>query len=446
MPKLLADFLLMFLLIALSGAFAMAEVAFLAARKARLRRAARHGRPGAAHALELASAPETFLATAQIGITLIGIALGAIGEARIAQQLEPFVGRIEMLRGYEESLATLVVVALLTYLSVTVGELVPKQIGLRHAEGIAIAIAGPMRLFARLTSPAVRFLGVSSRLLLRATSSGPHHDAPVSEEELQILIQEGTQAGVFEPAERHLLERALRLGDRRVSALMVPRADIAWLDLAVDEAENRRRVTASAQDHFPVCRGDLQTVVGMISLGEIWRHGPGALAHLERWTQKPLYVPETTTSLKLLERFGAEHAQAALALDEYGAVVGLVSRDDLAVALLGELAPLAGGGAPPAGRRADGSWLLDGGLTLHELHHVFGAHAGLPDVGADGPRTVGGLAMFCSGRIPQIGDRFVWGAYEFEIVDMDGRRVDRVLVRRIDSTGETTPEVAPPAS
>lgn len=445
MPKLLGDFVLMFLLVALSGGFAMSEVALLAARKARLRRSARHGRPGAARALALASAPETFLATAQIGITLVGIALGAIGEARIAEQIAPLLGRVEILRAHQEAWATVLVVALLTYVSVTIGELVPKQIGLRHAERIAIAVAGPMQLFARLTSPAVRFLGVSSRLVLRATSPGPHHEAPVSEEELQILIQEGTQAGVFEPAERRLLERALRLGDRRVSALMVPRADIAWLDLAVDEAENRRRVAEAAQDHFPVCRGDLQTVVGMISMAELWRRGPGSLDRLERLAQKPLYVPETTTSLKLLERFGAEHAHAALALDEYGAVVGLVSRDDLAVALLGEVAPLAGDAEPPVVKRADGSWLVDGGLTLHELHHVLGAHPGLPDAGADGPRTVGGLAMFCSGRIPQIGDQFVWGAYEFEIVDMDGRRVDRVLVRRSEPSGETTPEAAPPA-
>jgi putative hemolysin len=420
---------LLLLLIVLNGVFAMSEMAIASSRKTRLQQWAADGNAGAAAALKLADEPNQFLATVQIGITLIGIVTGFFGGSALSVPVALQLSRIPALAPYSELISIVVVVGLVTYLSLVVGELVPKRLALQSPERLATLVAPPMTMLSRVASPIVRLLGVSSEGILRVLGVRHAEDAPVTEEEIAILLQEGTAAGVFTPGEHELLEGVFDLGDRDVRDLMTPRYRLVALDLNAPMDENFRKMVDSPHHLFPVYEGELDNLVGMVPVKKLWAASlSGEPIDLRGLTEPALIVPESMPALDAVKRFRRRPNTAAMVVDEYGGVQGLLSLHDLVEAITGEL------GEPPEGadeavQRADGSWLLDGALPIHEVRSLL--HTGpFPGEDAGDFETLGGFLMASLGRIPDVGDTFDWDNRRFEVVDMDGRRIDRVLVSR----------------
>ncbi|MFZ1708776.1 MAG: hemolysin family protein, partial [Anaerolineae bacterium] len=381
-------------------------------------------------ALELANEPMAFLSTVQIGITLVGILAGAFGEATLAGQLATLLERAPLLAPYSRALSLVIVVIIVAYVSLVLGELAPKRLALYNPERLASLVAPPMRVLSRWASPAVRFLSFSASLVLRLFGITDIKDAPVTEDELKVLIAQGTAAGVFDAAEQNIMRRTLRLGDRTAATLMTPRPDIVWLDLDDDPAEVWRKITTTTFTRFPVARGALDAIAGVVRARDLLTSaGRGDSLSLESVLQPPLLVPESTPALRVLEILKRARSQMALILDEYGGVSGLVTLEDILQAIVGDISDEAQ--PTEAVRRLDGSWLLDGALPVDEMQELLD----LDDLpGAGDYLTVAGFIMRQLGHIPSAGDRFTWENCEFEVVDMDGRRVDKVLV---SERGET---------
>lgn len=420
----------LFFLILLNGVLALAEAALMSARKARLQGLADDGDKAAQIALELANEPMAFLSTVQIGITLVGILAGAFGEATLAGQLATLLERAPLLAPYSRALSLVIVVIIVAYISLVMGELAPKRLALYNPERLASLVARPMRVLSRWASPAVRFLSFSASLVLRLFGVTDIKDAPVTEDELKVLIAQGTAAGVFDAAEQNIMRRTLRLGDRTAATLMTPRPDIVWLDLDGDPAEVWRKITTTTFTRFPVARGALDAIAGVVRARDLLTSaGRGDSLSLEPVLQPPLLVPESTPALRVLEILKRARSQMALILDEYGGVSGLVTLEDILQAIVGDISDEAQ--PTEAVRRPDGSWLLDGALPVDEMQELLD----LDDLpGAGDYLTVAGFIMRQLGHIPSAGDRFTWKNCEFEVVDMDGRRVDKVLV---SERGET---------
>ena len=420
----------LFFLILLNGVLALAEAALMSARKARLQSLAYDGDKAAQIALELANEPMAFLSTVQIGITLVGILAGAFGEATLAGQLATLLERAPLLAPYSRALSLVIVVIIVAYVSLVLGELAPKRLALYNPERLASLVAPPMRVLSRWASPAVRFLSFSASLVLRLFGITDIKDAPVTEDELKVLIAQGTAAGVFDAAEQNIMRRTLRLGDRTAATLMTPRPDIVWLDLDDDPAEVWRKITTTTFTRFPVARGALDAIAGVVRARDLLTSaGRGDSLSLESVLQPPLLVPESTPALRVLEILKRARSQMALILDEYGGVSGLVTLEDILQAIVGDISDEAQ--PTEAVRRLDGSWLLDGALPVDEMQELLD----LDDLpGAGDYLTVAGFIMRQLGHIPSAGDRFTWENCEFEVVDMDGRRVDKVLV---SERGET---------
>ncbi len=421
----------LFFLILLNGVLALAEAALMSVRKARLQSLADDGDKAAQTALELANEPMAFLSTVQIGITLVGILAGAFGEATLAGQLEALLERAPLLAPYSRVLSLVIVVVIVAYISLVLGELAPKRLALYNPERLASLVAPPMRVLSRWASPAVRFLSFSASLVLRLFGVTDIKDAPVTEEELKVLIEQGAAAGVFDAAEQDIVRRTLRLGDRTAATLMTPRPDIVWLDLDDDPAENWRKITTTTFTRFPVARGALDAIAGVVRARDLLAGAArGDSLSLEAVLQPPLLVPESTPALRVLEIFKQARGQMALILDEYGGVSGLMTLENILQAIVGDISDEAQ--PTEAVRRPDGSWLLDGALPVDEMQELLD----LDDLpGAGDYLTVAGFIMRQLGHIPSAGDRFTWENCQFEVVDMDGRRVDKVLV---SERGETT--------
>jgi putative hemolysin len=442
MPSLMFEALVILLLIILNGVFAMSEIAVVSARKARLQQWAEAGDTKARAALELANAPNQFLSTVQIGITLIGILAGAFGGATIAKELDAWLGDIPLLAPYSRALSLALVVAITTYLSLIVGELVPKRLALNHPERLAAAIAGPMRLLSRVAYPVVHLLSLSTEFVLRMFGVKPSTEPPVTEEEIRVLVEQGTRAGMFEEAEREMVERVFRLGDRRVGAVMTPRTEIVWLDRDATPEEIRRTITESAHSRFLVAQESLDNVLGIIHAKDLLAQCLAAQSvDLTTPLQQPLYVPESMGALKVLELFKQTGTHIALAVDEYGGIQGLVTPNDLLEALVGDLPEAGEVGEPLALQREDGSWLLDGMLPVDEFKALF--HLGfLPGQHQGVYNTLAGFVIMQLGRIPTAADSFEWGGLKIEVMDMDGNRVDKVLVVPLrHDTSDTEAEV-----
>lgn len=419
------EILILFLLILANGVFAMAEMAIVSSRKARLQQRADEGDTGACAALALAETPGDFLSTVQIGITLIGVLAGAFGGATLASELASALAQVSLLAPYAEAIGVGLVVLAITYLSLVVGELAPKRLALYNAEQIASRIAQPMRGLSRLAMPLVRLLSFSTQFLLRVLGVRPSDEPPVTEEEVKIMIEQGARTGVFEPIEEEMVEHVFRLGDRKVSALLTPRTEIVWIDVDDELDEIQRKVITSGHSRFPVARGSLDEVQGLVLAKDLLAQTlEGKAFDLQSVLRPAPFVPETAPALDVLDHFRQGHSKIALVLDEYGGLQGLVTTADILVAIVGDLPGLGEAGEGEAVQREDGSWLLDGLLPLDEFEEIFG----VSDLPASGTDTVGGLAMTLLGRIPTTGDRFEWHTLQFEIVDMDGRRVDKVLV------------------
>jgi putative hemolysin len=436
-----SEILIVLLLIVANGLFVMSELAIVSSRKVRLQNIANQGNAKARVAWELANSPNQFLATVQIGITLLAILSGAFGEAAISKRLIPILGLIPSLAPYRDAIATVIAVLIITYLTLIIGELVPKRLALNNPEPIALIVAIPMRMLATIAAPVVHLLSASTDVMVRLLGMTPSTDPQVTEEEIRVLIEQGTEAGTFEEAEQDMVERVFRLGDRPVSALMTPRPDIVWLDLEDSAEENRTKMTDSAHSRFPVCQSGLDNVLGLIFVTDLLgRCLSGQQLDLTGSLRQPVFVPESTRGLKVLELFKQTGIHMALVVDEYGVIQGLVTLNDIMVEIVGDVPSIDELEEPQAVQRDDGSWLLDGMLPVDEFLEIFdlaqlsGDHRG-------NYQTLGGFVITHLGRIPAAADHFDWEGMRFEVMDMDGNRVDKVLVvpseQKIDSTNST---------
>jgi putative hemolysin len=418
------------LLIILNGFFAMAEIALVASRKARLQPLAEAGNPGAQAALELKADPSRLLSTVQIGVTVIAILSGTFGEATLGDALERELETFEGFAArYAHAISMAVVVIGISYFSLILGELVPKRIALAHTEPIAAGLARVMRAMARAGAPLEWFLSASTNLVLRLLPLRNPRTAPVTDEEISFMLREGVATGHIPEAETAIVEMALRLGDRRASAVMTPRTQVESLDLDDPEEENRRKIQESAYSRFPVVQGGSQQVLGIVQAKDLLIAAlAGGPFDLRAATRPPLYLPNTVTVLRVLEAFKTSGEPMALVVDEYGDLEGLVTQTDILQALVGDI-PGSADADHRVVRREDGTWLIDGMVGLDELRQVLGI-SHLPGEDADF-HTLGGYVMARLNRVPMVADRVTAAGYRFEVVKMDGRRVDRVLVSPI---------------
>jgi putative hemolysin len=428
MSPITVEILIILALILANGIFSMSEMAIVSARKARLQQLANQGSINAQAALELAEAPNHFLSIVQVGITLINILNGVFGGATIAQRLEKYVELVPFLSPYSQTIAFGVVVLVITYLSLIVGELVPKRLALNNPEKIAAFIAIPMRALASLASPIVYMLSISTETVLQILGIRPSEEPQVTEEEIKILIEQGTEAGTFEAAEQDMVERVFRLGDRPVTFFMTPRPDIVWLDLDDSPEENRQKMSASNYSRYPVCQEGMDNVLGVIPVTDLLsrslRNEP---FDLTIGLRQPVFVPESTRGLKVLELFKQTVTHIALVVDEYGVIQGLVTLNDIMSEIVGDVPAQPGQEEPQAVRREDGSWLVDGMLPVEEFFELFDVEE-LETEARGNYQTLGGLVITNLGRIPTAADHFEWQGMRIEVMDMDGNRVDKVLV------------------
>jgi putative hemolysin len=408
----------------------------VSARKIRLQQRADDGDAAAAAALKLAQEPGNFLSAVQIGITLIGILTGAFGGATLAEELARAIESIPWLAPYSETVALVVVVLIITYFSLVLGELVPKRLGLNAPEQIASAIARPMTALAAATAPLVRILTGSTELVVRLLRIRASEEPPVTEEDVRGMLAQGAETGVFEEAEEDLVAGVFRLADLRAGAVITPRTEIEWLDLDDTLEETRRKIADSTYSQFPVARASLDNVVGVAHardlLSRCLNHEP---LDLEAVLRPPLFLPETTPALRVLEAFKETGATMCLVIDEYGGLHGLTTLTDLLEAVVGDLGYPGAAAAPQALQRADGSWLVDGMITVQELKEILHLEE-LPGEQENVYQTLGGFVMHQLGRVPAVTDAFEWSGWRYEVMDMDGQRVDKVLVRSV--TGEAS--------
>jgi putative hemolysin len=426
------EILLILLLVLLNGAFAMSELAIVSSRRIRLQALQRQGSTAAAAAIELHENPQRFLPTVQVGITLVGVLAGAFGGARLAGLLGEVIEQIPGLAPFASEIAFVAVVVAITYLSLILGELVPKQIALRHPERVALLVSPPLLLLSRVTSPVVWLLSASSGLVLRLIGYGKHEAQAVTEEEVKAVVAEGATSGAIETEERHMIERVLRLADKPVRALMTSRTELEWIDRTAPPQDIAARLRASGVTRFVVADGRVDNVVGVVAakdlLDQLLEGAPFSIGAALR---QPLVLPDTLSALDALERMRGDPLGMALVMDEYGSFEGVVTASDLLEAIVGELGSAEATESAPAVKRHDGSLLIDGSMASDELK----ARLDLPDLPREGTyHTVAGLMLALLQRVPKEGDRIVWAGWRFEIVDMDGRRVDKVLAAKEDGT------------
>jgi putative hemolysin len=422
------ELLLILLLVLLNGAFAMSELAIVSSRRIRLQAMERRGSLGATAALALADDPQRFLPTVQVGITLVGVLAGAFGGARLAQIIDDLIGDLPLIGPFAEELAFALVVALITYLSLILGELVPKQIALRDPERVAVVVARPLAALARGTAPIIWLLSTSSALVLRMFGRHAPSDTQVTEEEVKAVLAEGTTSGAIETEERDMIERVLRLADKPVRALMTPRTELEWLDRMAPPADVAARLRASNVTRFVVADGRIDNVVGVVAAKDLLDQLlEGATLSIPAALRQARVLPDTLSALDALERLKGDPIGLALVMDEYGSFEGVVTASDLLEAIVGDLGQPPAAEARPAVRRHDGSLLLDGMMASDELK----ARLDLPELPREGTyHTVAGLMLALLQRVPKEGDRIAWAGWRFEVVDMDGRRVDKVLAIR----------------
>lgn len=400
----------------------MTEAALLAVRKARLQQRLNDGDHRAGVALRLVENPNQFLSVIQIGITLIDVLTGAVTGATVAVMLARQVEKIPGLSPYSESIGLALGVLIITYFSIILGELVPKRLAIQNPEKVASRIAQPMLLLSVVLSPVVRFLSFSTNLVLRLIGIRQSIEPPVTEEEIQVLLDQGTQAGIFAEAEQDMVAGVFSLNDRRVYSLMTPRTEILWLDVRDTIEEISNKISEGSYSGFPVCQGSLDNVLGIVKSRELLtRSLKGQPIHLKECLSPALFIPETTFASRALEIFKESNKELVLVIDEFGGVTGLLTINDVLEEIVGDIEK----SEPQVTQRQDGSWLLDGMLDIDELKELF--HMGaLPN--EDDYETLAGFVLVSLGKIPQPADQFEWEGLRFEVVDMDGRRVDKVLV------------------
>jgi putative hemolysin len=428
------DLALLLLLILLNGVFAMSEMAVVSSRRARLQNLADDGSIGAKAALTLHHEPAGFLSTIQVGITSIGILSGAIGEAALADPLAEWLLGFEAFAPYAHGIALTATVVALTYVSVVVGELVPKRLALQAPEGIAALMARPMQILARAAHPVVVVLSVSGSLVLRLLGTRRKDQPPVSDDEIKVLMEQGAEAGVFHQSEQEIVSNVLRLDEQPIAAIMTPRLDMDVVDLDDGIDAVLQQIMESCHSRLVVCRDGLEHILGILQTGDLLKRAlPGhavGIADIEAVLHPPLYVPESATTTQLLENFRGARLQFALIVNEYGDVHGLVTLTDVLASIVGELSIPESPEERDIVEREDGSWLVDGDVTIERVKSVLGIDEDLPGEEERSFHTLGGFIMHALGRIPSAADHFHAAGMRFEVMDMDRKRVDKVLIAR----------------
>jgi len=419
------------ILVLVNAILAMSEAALVASRKARLQQKAGEGDKASALALKLIEDPNIFLSTIQVGITLIGVLAGAVGGATIAESLAIVIQKIPYLAEYSESIGLGIVVVMITILSLWLGELVPKRIGLHSPERIARAVAGPMLFISRVFSPFIKLMSAATNFVLRLFGVNASSEPPITEEELQMLISQGTQAGVFQEAEQDMVEGIFSLGDSRVYSLMTPRTELVWLDITDSIDEIRQKIADCPYSRFPVRQDSLETILGIVKSRDLLVDSlSGREIDLKALLKPAHFIPETMFASRALELFKEKNTEILLVVDEFGGLQGLLTINDILEEIVGAMEFE----EPQATQRQDGSWLLDGMLEVDEFKELF-EFTVLPH--EDEYETLSGFVMTSLGRVPQSAEHFEWNGYRFEVMDMDGRRVDKVLVTSLPKPAAT---------
>jgi putative hemolysin len=425
------ELLILVLLFVLNGLLAMSEIAIVSSRKTRLQQAVQEGKAAAGLALQQADNPSHFLSTIQVGITTIGIFSGAYGEAALSSQLAAQLARIPELAPYSTGLALAVVVLGITYGSLIIGELVPKRLALLRPEPIAMLMARPMRMLALIAFPLVKILSLSTDLILKLLRVGTGPRNSVTEKEIRMMIEEGTEAGVFLRSEQVMLSNVLRLDDLRVGAIMTPRMDIYYLDTTDPIDLNRDRISSSPYSNIPVCQRGLDNVVGFIQARDVLREVlTGKPLDLEALARPVHCIPATLTPLQVMEQFRQSRLPMALVVDEYGEMEGLITLSDVLEYIAGDLLLQDSEEEPGAIQREDGSWLLDGMLGIEKFRQIFDLE-NLPEESRGDFNTLAGFVVMQLGYVPRSADHFEWNGLRFEVVDMDRNRVDKIMVSRV---------------
>lgn len=431
------ELLIILLLVLLNGLFSMSEIALVSSRKSRLEAAAKNGDSSAKAALNLANSPTKFLSTVQIGITLIGLLTGMYSGDNITADFEQIISRVPALVPYAHSLAVGTVLVVITYLSLVLGELVPKRIGMSNPEAISKVMATPMNLLSKVTAPFIALLGFSSDLIIRVLNIKQSENA-VTEEEIKSLIQEGTSGGVFEEIEQEIVHNVFQLGDRKVTSLMTNRQEIVWLDLEDTVEENKAKILDARHSIYPVCRGNVDDVVGLVYVKDLIATDLEVqMAHLNAIMRDPVYLPESNRAYQALEKFKEQRVYYGIIVDEYGGTLGVVTMHDIMDALVGDISEDIEE-ASEIVKREDGSYLIDAQLPFDDFIQYFNINIQESErrelVGFN---TLGGFVLHVLENIPQTGEKFSWRHFEFEVIDMDRSRIDKLLVTNYNKQEES---------
>ncbi|HEX3168864.1 MAG TPA: hemolysin family protein [Chitinophagaceae bacterium] len=411
-------------LILINGLFVMSEIALVSARKARLESMADKGDELARRALELSNKPEVFLSAAQIGITLIAILTGVYSGERFSVYLVPFFKRISFLSDYAEGISITIVVIIVTFLSILIGELIPKRFGLLRAEKIAKLVAGPMYFFAKMTHPLVWLLNKLSNAFFFVFNIKKSTDDAVTEEEIKTMISEGTEAGTIEEEEREIIERVFHLGDRNITSLMTHRSDIIWFDLEDNEEKIKEKIVSEPHSVYPICDGEIDNIKGIVSIKDLYVTDD--MTKFKEIMKPAMFVPENNTPYQLLEKFKRTKQHSCFIVDEYGSMQGLVTLNDILEAIVGDI-PQPDITDYEVKEREDGSFLVDAQIPFYDFLTRFDKEQWMNE-GEHEFDTLAGFILHELERIPHAGDKFDWKGFKFEIIDMDGHRIDKVLV------------------
>lgn len=431
------EILVIAVLLLTNGLFSMSEMAIVSARKTRLQQLADTGNRHARLTLKLADDPNTFLATIQIGITTIGILSGAFGGATLARTIAAWLGTFPAIKPYSNAIGVGAVVIILTYLSLIVGELAPKRLALNNAERIAVVVAPPMNFLSTLASPLVKLLSLSTNFVLWLLKVKPSTEPAITQEEIEILIEQGTQSGALEETEQDILESVLRLDEQRVGAVMTARPQIVWLALEDPPEVTRQKIIASPYSRFLLSKDDLDNLLGVVYAKDILeQHLAGQALDLSALARPPLFVPENMSTLKLLDLFKQKGTHVAVVVDEYGVIQGMATDTDILESIVGDLPAIDEPEEPEAIQREDGSWLLDGMVPIDRLKKLLNIEE-LPDEALGDYQTLGGFIIYRLESIPTSGEWFECGGIRFEVVDMDGWRVDKVLATPLPKEDRT---------
>ena len=410
-------------LILLNGIFSMAEMALVSSRKTRLETQAAKGDKRAKEALRLMEKPDAFFSTVQIGITLIGILTGIFSGEALKTDLIAYLNRFEWIRPYASASATAIIVIILTYFTLILGELVPKRIGLSRPESIAKLVAAPMRLLSKIAYPFVWFLSKSTHYTVKLLNI-KGKDTQVTEEEIKAIISEGTEQGTIEEAEQEIIERVFHLGDRNITSLMTHRNDIVWFSLHKDEEKIKEKIIAEPHSVYPVCDGDIDNIKGVVSIKDLYVHESSTL--LAEIMQPTLFVPENNTAYQVLERFKETKIHCCFVVDEYGSLLGMITLNDILEAIVGDI-PETDEEDYEITEREDGTYFVDGQIPFYDFLRTFEKTEWMNE-GEHDFDTLAGFILHQVERIPHTGDKLDWRGFTFEVADMDGHRIDKVLV------------------